>query len=517
MPVHSVRSLTARKDEVTLIKISLPQEGCYYLKLDSFLLGPFNPSQNYDGSLPPFRAETDNISESRGNYHENNVEHSKTEGTFDYVPIMSELVSLASLSMPNEIQWRYKDAFGNLRTDSFALGFAYTGHTARISGQYYYVTSSSPDSISYYYFNSMAYNGIGPVSPSALQIVYSRTLTYVSGSNTRFYRVSEKQRSVYPAKLMTNYAELQDNGALLVKMWEAGTAERVTRSDGTEAQSNLLRSLNSINHASSQAITKVTALLSTPLPENILWPEEVHYGLLAQEASAKVNRNDTNMIAFLKDLRRPKDLIPKLRNLKSLRTHSGNYLGMQYGILPTISDLQEIIGAFKRVLPFFDSNGFTVYTANRSTSTSSGEIQIELEQRLKMAIDREDSEFRQFAQSINSAGFALTLENIWDLIPYSFMIDWFVKIGDFLERCDSRMRLMYLNIRYVTLSRKKKIIRSVKPTSSFPYFGTFTQVEYSRWTQDHCPLPPLFFQNTNTVSNHWLEAGALIIQRSKLK
>jgi hypothetical protein len=221
------------------------------------------------------------------------------------------------------------------------------------------------------------------------------------------------------------------------------------------------------------------------------------------------------MIAFLRDLRRPKELIPKLRNLKKLKTHSGNYLGMQYGILPTISDLEEIVAALKKVAPYLDRNGWQSYTAVSTDSMSSGRVQYDLVQRIKLAIEAEDDGFKKLASAVDSAGFALTLENVWDLIPYSFVLDWFLDIGEFLERCDSRMRLMRQNIRYATMSSKRTTSYRVEPTITFPYQGSISRVHYTRWTEDHSPVPPLFFQNTNTVSNHWLEASALIHQRTK--
>jgi hypothetical protein len=99
-------------------------------------------------------------------------------------------------------------------------------------------------------------------------------------------------------------------------------------------------------------------------------------------------------------------------------------------------------------------------------------------------------------------------------VPYSFVIDWFIDIGDFLERVDTRLRISRLNIRYVTMSLKRNITRKFVFSSSFPFVGTATLVDYSRWTEDQCPLPPLTSSGTTTVSNHWLEAGALIAQRT---
>jgi hypothetical protein len=259
----------------------------------------------------------------------------------------------------------------------------------------------------------------------------------------------------------------------------------------------------------------VPALMDTALT---VVPEEHHYGLLAQDAMAKVRKNPSNMIAFLKDMRRPQDMIPKLRKLqelKKIQKHASNYLAINYGLLPTMSDLQNIVAAFKSRQPYIDRFGYRTYTAVRTSSTSQGNISCDIEQRIKLAIEDEDSDLARFSNSVDENGFALTLENVWDLIPYSFVLDWFIDVGGFLERCDTRMRLMRYNIRYVTMSRKKMTSAKYMPNTVFPFTGELTMVQYSRWTEDHCPEPPLFSTSNNSVSDHWLEAGALIIQRTK--
>lgn len=224
------------------------------------------------------------------------------------------------------------------------------------------------------------------------------------------------------------------------------------------------------------------------------------------------------MIAFLRDLRRPLDLVPKLRNLGKLKTAKGlsdEYLRTNYGILPTVGDIQNIFRAFKKIAPYVDSHGFETYNALHTQSITFGNSKLWLEQRIKIAIEKEDSEFKRLCNMVDSAGFSLTLENIWDLIPYSFVLDWFVNVGEFLHRVDTRLRMYELRIQYATMSRKRQADNDVAYSSTIPISGTLSMVQYSRWTSDQCPVPPLSFQNTITAPSHWLEAGALLVQRGK--
>jgi len=228
-----------------------------------------------------------------------------------------------------------------------------------------------------------------------------------------------------------------------------------------------------------------------------------------------VNANSVNMIAFLRDLRKPQELIPKLRKLKKLRTTAGNYLSYKYGILPTIDDLKSIVAAVLKLKPYLDKNGFKTYGAGFTDSYTSSSITTKLEQHIKIAISDEDSAFDAIASKLDSMGFLPTLENVWDLIPYSFVLDWFVDVGDFLHRVDSRLRLVRLNIRYATMSRKETTSYKLIAGPNLPFAGPIDLVRYQRWVTDHCPVPPLSVSTPFSVSDHWLEAGALILSRSK--
>jgi hypothetical protein len=239
------------------------------------------------------------------------------------------------------------------------------------------------------------------------------------------------------------------------------------------------------------------------------------YGDLANEASSQVNANNVNMIAFLKDLRHPTELIPKLRNLRNLKTMADNYLTVEYGWLPTISDLQTIVEAFKKQKPYLDKNGFATYSAGFSDKRSIEDIDYCLEQHIKLGIDDYDSSAKALVGFVDSMGFLPTLQNAWDLIPYSFVLDWFINVGDFLARLDGQDRLRRLNIRYTTSSRKTTVVRNYTPSIGSPLSGSVELVHYHRWTSDQCPVPPLSLSTSFQDFNHWLESTALLIQRRK--
>jgi hypothetical protein len=222
------------------------------------------------------------------------------------------------------------------------------------------------------------------------------------------------------------------------------------------------------------------------------------------------------MIAFIRDLRKPQEMIPKLKNLKSLKSLANNYLTVNYGILPTIADVQTIVDAFKSAKPYLDKNGFKTYGAGYSDSTVVGDITYDLEQHIKLAIQDNDADILSLMNRLDSWGLLPTAENLWDLVPYSFVIDWLVDVGGYLERIDTRLRLKRLDIRYVTSSLKQTLRRDISPSNSFPYTGYVSLVQYHRWVSDQCPVPPLSLETTFQDFNHWLESTALLVQRQKI-
>jgi hypothetical protein len=491
-----------------LIEIAFPSENSVVIKLSEWFIGQFSPDESPAEELISFRADIDALSEGMKLYHETNVAHIQAEGSFRYYPIYLDLTSSPTTTYPKRAAYH-----GYLLPSTIA-----TTHLANHGlGQ---VGSYDKNSSSHYRLYQADRSGLEQIT------CYEGTLTSLCTvdrdvfqitkitSDRCYYTRTRYRRTVRPSSLgIKSWNELSVDSSLNQRLWDAGTNETVTNYNPTSVQT--IRPYTT----PSTSVTGFRGWINTlaiPSIEELPFPHAgVHYGELAQEASQKVNRNQVNMIAFLRDLRDPRALIPKLKNLQKLKTHAGNYLAFEYGILPTLDDLKAIAAAFAKHKPYIDRNGFKTYNAFHSESSGDGIDTFTLEQRIKLAIADEDNGFIDLMNRVESSGFAPTFENVWDLIPYSFVLDWFINVGDFLERVDSRMRLARLDIQYVTMSRKSVKQRVFSASSNNLYGGILKLVQYSRWTEDHCPVPPLFLLHAPTVSDHWLEASALIIQRAK--
>lgn len=241
------------------------------------------------------------------------------------------------------------------------------------------------------------------------------------------------------------------------------------------------------------------------------------HGELAIEAVDTLDTHSVNLFEFVSGLRKPWELLPKLKNLGTLKNAAENYLTLNYGILPTIDDLNLLKDAILSVkAPYFDRNDFQVLTSGVRETVSDHVCERELTKRVKIAIDTVDYDIFSLQESLRKYGAFPSVDNLWELIPFSFVIDWFANIGDILESLDNRMRMAYLPITYSTISTKDVArIDIEKFAPDLGVSGTLYLTNYSRAVSPEAPSPPLSFEVSNELPSHWLEAGALIVANQK--
>jgi len=497
-----------------LIQLSLPSDkDVNFATVLGHMFGPFGPNGVSDKETISYRHELDSLTQGMSHYGENSVSHYQYEGDLNANAFFTDLVPTPTATYPHQMTMK---GF-NLSTSRDVTIKANSGHVTGNHVRTNDTNSSTFITEAYEYLSATHFRkwvvNASKTNPSLKINVNMQNWELVSFTATKVtlrlttYNATVPTEFARDWKIERPFAEIYTVVSTAIK--------GVVPSSAPIYVADIVRANTAGALSPSRLKMSIDSLIVSRLDQGSFNLEEVHFGDLASKAAKGVNRNSANMIAFLKDLRRPQDLIPKLRNLRSLKERSGNYLAVQYGVLPTVSDIQEIVGAFKKIEPYIDKNGFSTYNAVHSDERVSEDLSETLEQRIKVAIADEDVEFIRLMNNIHSSGFAPTLENMWDLVPYSFVLDWFIDIGGFLERIDSNLSLLRLDIRYATLSVKRNITMEVTPSPSFPVSGTISVVTYRRWTTSRCPLPPLSLSSEITVSDHWLEAGALILQRAK--
>jgi hypothetical protein len=497
-----------------VIKMFYPKESeDRYFHWHNMLWGPSDTLGALSGEVMPFKSALESIEESRGIFRENDVTHQSIVGDIMYHPILGGVRPTPTAQYPRSVEVavygydgktpRWIKANAGIASDKGSTMI----YSSTVVQQYAYERDPITNRWTVYEMWAFATN------PGVITNVYKYVFkTWPNVNNT--FSAQQIIVDTGTGGIPTNFDLTKQQSFATIKTFVNGRVKSTGTSTGQFGM--IYRAyLAGVVFKPKLVRDQINMLVASLFPEK--FPiEDKHYGELAQDASELVNKIRINMIAFLRDLRHPTEMIPKLKNLKSLKSIANDFLSVKYGILPTISDVENIVGTFKRHGPYVDSNGFDTYSASFRDELTQDGLSFTLEQHIKLAIGEEDSEFGALISRLDSMGTLPTFQNLWDLVPYSFVIDWLVDVGGFLERIDARLRLSRLNIAYATMSRKASIIGTLaSETVEHPFTGSIEWVHYHRWVSDQCPVPPLPLQSNIKDFDHWLESSALLIQRAK--
>lgn len=493
-----------------------PSQQYYINAAGGYLLGPYGTTPEDQGSTISYRSDYDTLEESKGIYAENTVDHRKLDGQFSVNPAMGSAKPAPLTQEPNRITISMKDISNKAVTLGERYGVLYDGSSTR------YYDTTSKTTVFYnvvlgtHYncmFGSNRYSVPNKAGKPTADIAYSVNYYTFTGMTAGKVNIRYKFGTMtIPKGEFSDYSDLSSPAFIQRMLDKYGSKVSLSSTNQSYSPYTLANPADVIMSEIRKVIDSEITMASNwdlhPVDNSV-------FGELAMDAVKKIDRNNVNMIAFLRDLREPSALIPKLKSLVKLKGAADNYLTVEYGILPTISDLKGIVDAFQKVKPYVDRNGFSTYSAVRSSFEQVGQLGHTIEQRIKVAVQDNDSMMINLIDRIESAGFGLTFQNIWDLVPYSFVLDWFIDVGGMLERVDTRLRMLRMDIPYVTQSFKQTLEFPALNDYGTPLIGSMSLTRYKRWAVDHCPVPAVFTSGPPTAANHWLEATALLMQRSK--
>nr|UJQ85350.1 MAG: hypothetical protein 1 [Leviviridae sp.] len=101
----------------------------------------------------------------------------------------------------------------------------------------------------------------------------------------------------------------------------------------------------------------------------------------------------------------------------------------------------------------------------------------------------------------------LTLENVWDMVPYSFVVDWIIPIGDVLNSID---KFLYLERSYSDCFHCKTWNYVTKVETPAGYTGDLTLEMYERRYADGL-ISPSFSPTIENPFTHLIEGTALVL------
>lgn len=199
--------------------------------------------------------------------------------------------------------------------------------------------------------------------------------------------------------------------------------------------------------------------------------------------------------------------IPK-KGAKVIDMIADAYLWYSYMVRPTISDAATFSNAAKfdmdyRVKhPKYTTHGsYTNYDEGYTThATIYGTYEA-------------SNIFQAIGQKLDQLGFLPTPDRLWEIVPFSFVVDWFFPVGDILGRSNQEMRLLRntYGVEGYVQTVKKTTVGEADPSTGWT--GTMNRKYYHRTAQRKPnfsgPIPGC--NASGITPSHIAQAGALIV------
>jgi hypothetical protein len=171
--------------------------------------------------------------------------------------------------------------------------------------------------------------------------------------------------------------------------------------------------------------------------------------------------NDNNISNLLDISKFISDLVIR-KKVEIPSSLSDAWLSYRYQYQTTKSDVEEAIAFMSRKRDLNDIKSFKCY--GTSTITYKG-VKIRCICSANVA-EKHAAQVKKVWNALITYGLAPDFYVIWDMVPYSFIVDWFLPIGDILSRWDANRQVkQHYDIKDVNFSlsyRKRKGIYSVK-------------------------------------------------------
>lgn len=232
--------------------------------------------------------------------------------------------------------------------------------------------------------------------------------------------------------------------------------------------------------------------------------KQINWSAMANNCYFNTQYFSGNGMAYAKDIAEIKQLLPPVKaisNWRSPRSWGQVYLWLHYGVRLTEQDTRRLIKAIKGFIQDEDPSYLKLQTKYDTRFSGSTRANI------KCSFEPRSYASRWIKSQMMDMN--LTLKNFWDLIPFSFVIDWFADVSYYLNQYESiSNRYAYYLCKGVTYSLKTTVPLSitVKGKTVNGLIGSL----YNRWTGN---LPAPNFANSwqPDLSNHWVEAAALVV------
>lgn len=271
-----------------------------------------------------------------------------------------------------------------------------------------------------------------------------------------------------------------------VKLYSLGTVSSYTPPSSEE----LIRSI--LSHASSSLpIWKTPDSITDDIFDKLVIPDV----------------NNLENLRELKNIRKNLPPIIKLLRQRNFKSLAEFYLWYKYSYQTTCMDL-------KSYWKFFQD-----WTLQSTQGYSSQTIRPKSYQFSNSASDFSDMSVLSYsircktytAGVLEALGLSVNLSNTWDLLPFSFVADWFINLGDTLATLDRSDVLSKINVLYCVTSYKNT--RLYSPLQSLGCFAQCRAVRYRRLIDTTLPQGNVSIHFKDP--SHYITNGAALIVANK--
>lgn len=250
------------------------------------------------------------------------------------------------------------------------------------------------------------------------------------------------------------------------------------------------------------------------------YSENLVFGDLSQDCADQARLLSINLSQFIYELTQLKSQVAGtlslLQGKASAKNLSSLYLSMSYGYANTYRDVKAIVDAVHKEMRMF-KDMYTCraqkHVSDDSPSNTFSTWRTSFFQKIYYN-QSWNNPLLDGLQTAVASSIIPSLSDVWDYLPFSFVVNWFVDVNSALEAIDAKTFIATLPICAVIETRKDftEIDLTLLPElNRYNITGNAKYAYYRRSLRRSARLPYARFGEPNP-SNHWVEGAALIIQ-----
>lgn len=320
----------------------------------------------------------------------------------------------------------------------------------------------------------------------------------------------------------TSYMKSVEFEYVYSDQWNGGTP---VYSEGTgpltwyflsPGDSNIAPELGSLPQIRKTIMSRVYSYLATTKSavHKLSWYEPCRS---AVESMTALSMNNLENLSQLAD---PKGMLPPARDILNIKKHPAKgiasiHLWFSYAAKTSLKDTMDILNNYGRILEALGQSQPTLsvkYGTSFITMPVLGStVSVRLNSKI-MLYQKFRTEVETLTHKMAALGFAPGIAPSWDMVPFSFVIDWFIGFGDMLASVDYALfTANRFDVQSVTNSAKLVIPLSISQLGiSGDVQGGINLTYYYRWVTNSLPLNEFHF-GTGNANTHIFDGLALVI------